>query len=326
MASAWTETALLALGPDEYDFQEYKGSALVVTKGALHSELLASLSKQLSAFANGGGGRLFLGIDDDGAIDGGVPTDLKKGGTRSWLEDVVPGLTDPPIAVFNVHEVLPEGPGSRILPGHAVYVIEIAPSDSAPHQAIDHRYYLRIAGKSRPMGHVHLQDVLRRTRHPQVEMQRVAPFGQAERITTDARGPKVMLGYRAWVENRGRTLAHHVGVELILPRLLVNREVRRRMLEEEKLQLTQRPGTVSFFRYHPNPIFPGQDLAFVRFWVAVHGSNLDLIRSGEAEVQWRIYADDAPVRTGSQRLGQATLVKDAVTWVSRQGGAAPPKP
>ncbi|MCB9680213.1 MAG: ATP-binding protein [Alphaproteobacteria bacterium] len=319
-ASRWNEDAVASLGPDEYDFQEYKGSAwLAAPDGGITADFHLVFSKALSAFANGGGGRIVIGLDDLGRIDGGVPVDLKKGGTRSWLEDVAPGLVDPPLSAFNVHEVTGAGPQSPIRPGHAVYVVEVEPSESAPHQAIDHRYYLRIAGKSRPMGHVHIQDVLRRTHHPQVHLRRVAPYGPEERITTDPRGPKVLISFRAFLENRGHTMAGHVGAEIVLSRPLVNREVRRRTLEAIDVSLTQRPGTVNFFRYHPNPVFPGQDLYFLQFWVAVHAGNLDAVRSGMASIHWRVYADDAPAREGHRALADFAVVRDAVTWLTTQG-------
>lgn len=317
MPTEWTEDDVAALGPDEYDFQEFKGSGWMWLDGHVNPEFHAAFSKQLSAFANGAGGRIVLGVDDEGLIDGGLPVEVKRGGTRSWLEDIVPGLVDPPLGRFNVHEVRPTRPDSAIQPDHAVYVVEVARSDAAPHQAIDHRYYLRIAGKSRPMGHVHVQDVLRRTRHPVVDVRRLAPFGPEERVTTDPRGPKVHVCFRLFVENRGRMLAEHVGAEIVLPRPLVSREVRRRTLEPGDVSHTQRPGTVAFFRYHPNPIFPTQDLFFMQFLVVVHGANLDAVRSGLATVTWRIYADDAPVREGEQPLSDFAVVRDAVSWLER---------
>jgi hypothetical protein len=323
-APEWTEDALTHLGPDEYDFQEFKASAFVWAEGQLSPSVHVDLSKQVSAFANGAGGRIFVGVDDQGVLDGGVPVDVKKGGTRSWLEDVIPGLVEPPLTVFNVHEVLAAGPHSRIRRGCAAYVIEVPSSPSAPHQALDHRYYLRIAGKSRPMGHVHVQDVLRRTTAPQAHLRRIAPFGPGERITTDPRGPKVLIGFRAYVENRGRTLANHVGVELVLPRPVVNREVRERVLRAGDVSLTQRPGVVNFFRYHPNPVFPGQDLVFMGFWVAVHRGNRDAVLSGLARVAWRVYADDAPPREGAQPLVEFAVVRDALAWLAHDAGAAAP--
>src|SRR5687768_13905658 len=155
----WTEAMLAALEPQEHDFQEFKGSLFLADGTTIVSGFIQALSRQLSAFANGAGGRLFLGLDDTGRIDGGIPVDLKGGGTRAWLEDVIPGSVDPPLRRFNVYEVgAPTGlrRRSRIRPNCAVYVIDVPPSEDAPHQAVDHRYYLRIAGKSRPMGHVHV--------------------------------------------------------------------------------------------------------------------------------------------------------------------------
>lgn len=319
---SWTEDDVARLGPDEHDFQEFKGTAWLWDQGQLSPTFPIDLSKQVSAFANGAGGRILLGVDDHGDIDGGVPVDLKKGGTRSWLEDIVPGLVDPALSKFNVHEVPSQGEGSRIRPGCAVYVIEIASSESAPHQSLDHRYYLRIAGKSRPMGHVHVQDVLRRTTHPAVHLRRIAPFGAEQRVTTDPRGPKVLFSFRAYLENTGRTLANHVGCEIVLPRPVVNREARQRTLEAADVSLTQRPGTVNFFRYHPNPVFPSQDLVFVQFWVAVHRGNVDAVRSGAARVRWRIYADDAPVREGEVSLLDFAVVREAVAWIDAGVAAA----
>ena len=319
---AWTEAALQALGPDEYDFQEFKGAGLIHRDGVVLSEFQIHLSKQLSAFANGGGGRIFLGVDDSGRVDGGVPIDLRRGGTRSWLEDIIPGSVDPPLPAFNVHEVLPDGPDSAIHPGCAVYVIEVPSSESAPHQSLDHRYYLRIAGKSRPMGHVHLADVLRRTRHPRLDVTRVDPYGPGERITTDPRGPKVMLCFRVQGRNDGPRLAQHAGIELVLPRALVNRDVRRRMQEEAGATIDQRPGSVSFFRHHPHPIFPSQSVQLLTVWLAVHGGNLDAIVSGQARFAWKVYADDAPARAGSRPVNDTAVVKDAIRWVRQQLPAA----
>lgn len=315
----WTEDTLAGLGPDEYDFQEFKGSAfLVQPDGTIPAAFFPSLSKQLSAFANGAGGRIFLGIDDVGRIDGGVPVDLKGGGTRAWLEDIVPTLTDPPVARFNVVEVRPRPHHSAIRPGCAVYVLDVERSDLAPHQAIDHRYYLRIAGKSRPMGHVHIQDILARTRHPRVAVQRLSPYGPEERITTDPRGPKVMIAWRLYVANHGRRLAHHVGVELAVPRPLVNRDVRARTLDADAISLTQRPGSVHFFRYHPNPVFPGQELFFLQFWTVLHSGNLDAVRQGVARIRHEVYADDAPVRQQEQVLTEYAVVRDGIAWLERR--------
>lgn len=313
-AERWTESMIAGLEPHEHDFQEFKGASwLVADDGGIQSHFLIALSKQVSAFVNGGGGRVFLGVDDRGQIDGGVPTTL-KGGTRAWLEDLVTHSVDPALQRCNVFEVRGETPGSRIRPGHAVYVLDLPSSDEAPHQSKDNRYYLRIAGKSRPMGNVHVHDVLRRTRHPQITLSRLGPYGPADLVTDDPRGPVAFVQLRAILVNSGRNLAHHVGIELVVPRPFAGSEVRRRMREAGEGTYSQTPGEVTFFRYHPTPIFPTQEVYALSTWVAIHRNNLALARAGAA-VGWVVYADDAAPVRGARELRSFQVVQKAVAWL-----------
>ena len=118
---------LEGLPPQEHDYQEFKGGWLLKAPGEMHSDFMFSLSKQVSAFANGSGGRIFLGLDDNGRIDGGVPIMLKGGGTRAWLEDLA-SCVEPKIPQYNVYEVVGTDSSSRIQPGCAVYVIDLPSS------------------------------------------------------------------------------------------------------------------------------------------------------------------------------------------------------
>lgn len=315
---SWTEALLEALDPYEHDFQEFKGSAWLVTDrgGEARSTFLLALSKQVSAFANGAGGRLFIGIDNEGIVDGGVPVDLVAGGTREWLEDMVPHSVDPPLRRCNVFEVrrTPGDSGSRILDRHAVYVIDLPASESAPHQAKDHRYYLRIAGKSRPMGNVHIQDVLRRTRHPQVLLTRLGPYGAPLFDESDPRGPQAFVQLRAFLRNNGRILARHVGLELVVPRPLAGSEVRRRMRENGETHYSQTPSHLTFFRYHPMPVFPSQEAYGASVWLCMHANNRAIVRNG-ATLDWVVYADDAEPVRGSHVLHRFAVVGEALDWL-----------
>ena len=305
---------LRALSPQEHDYVEFKGSAwLVSDDGLVNSEFAHNLSKQVGAFANGAGGRILVGLDDHGRIDGGVPRGLRSG-CRAWLEDLVPNAVEPPLRSCNVFEVVSEGPESSIRPGCAVYVLDIAASEQAPHQSKDNRYYLRIAGKSRPMGNVHVHDVLRRTRHPQITLSRLGPYGPADLVTDDPRGPVAFVQLRAILVNSGRNLAHHVGIELVVPRPFAGSEVRRRMREAGEGTYSQTPGEVTFFRYHPTPIFPTQEVYALSTWVAIHRNNLALARAGAA-VGWVVYADDAAPVRGARELRSFQVVQKAVAWL-----------
>jgi Putative DNA-binding domain len=311
----WTESMLEALEPHEHDFQEFKGSTwLLAEDGYVQPHFLVALSKQVSAFVNGAGGRVFIGLDDRGRVDGGVPTTL-KGGTRAWLEDLVSACVDPPLRKCNVFEVGPSSAGSNIRPGCAVYVLDLASSDSAPHQSKDNRYYLRIAGKSRPMGTVHVNDVLRRTRHPQLSLSRIGPYGDADLVTSDPRGPIAFVQLRAFLANTGRTLAHHVGVELVVPRPFAGSHVRARMRDVGEAVYSQTPGEVTFFRYHPTPVFPSQEVYAISAWVSLHQNNLALARAG-ASIGWVIYADDAEPVRGARELRSFQVVQKGLAWLS----------
>ena len=119
-------------------------------------------------------------------------------------------------------------------------------------------------------------------------------------------------------------MAQHVGVEVVLPRPLVGREVRGRILEPGDIHYTQRRSDVAFFRNHPNPVFPGQELFFLMFWVGLHHSNLSFIQSG-ASVGWRIWADDARVVEGSQELRHFSAIRRAIAMLHGKNDLATDK-
>ena len=99
------------------------------------------------------------------------------------------------------------------------------------------------------------------------------------------------------------------------------REARRRNTAGDGVHYTQTPGQITFFRYHPVPLFPGQEIFFLHVWIGIHGRNLDLLRSGRARLTWRVYADDAVPRMDEVDLADFGVVQRAVSWVeARQGG------
>ena len=60
---SWTESMIEALEPHEHDFQEFKGTGwLLKAPGEVQPDFMYFLSKQVSAFVNGSGGLLFIGI------------------------------------------------------------------------------------------------------------------------------------------------------------------------------------------------------------------------------------------------------------------------
>ena len=327
LSQTWSIRRLHGLDPHEHDFQEFKSSEWLSSGSDIQSDFLMLLSKQVSAFTNGAGGLLIIGMRDDGSLDQGVNTQL-KGGTREWLEDVVSSSVTPLLKQFNVFEVVVESEEKQELdsdPDHddqhmltqAIYIIDLPRSAEAPHQAKDHRYYLRVAGKSRPMSHLHLEDVIRRTSLPKVTLSKFGHFGEPEPDHHDQRGPRCFVMLRTFIHNDGRVMAKHVGVELTLPRAFIGKEVRRRMDELNQTHYTQRPGHSSFFRYHPTPLFPTQEVFALCIWVCVHRNNMNALKS-DAKLLWSVYADDSIPSSGELDLISFPAIRQAMEWVESQ--------
>ncbi len=167
----WDEAYILSL-PKENNVIERKGSKkLDLRAGADENGVLDELAKQLSAFANTGGGKLIYGLKDDGTVDsGGVSTQVKNG-TKEWLERRIPEITDYEILGFNVHEFEPKSPGSQIQHGKAIYIVDVPDSDRAPHQSTrDMKYYVRLGSQSLPASHKLIEDIRNRQKHPNVSL------------------------------------------------------------------------------------------------------------------------------------------------------------
>ena len=323
----WTLALLYELEIGEHDFQEFKSSQwLVRDESELSSDFPHLLSKQLSAFANAVGGQLFIGIDDSGVIDGGVSTQL-RGGTREWLEDVISTALTPSLSAFNVNEVgrieselisdqlkdqTKQYVSGSLKVGHAVYVIDIPASNDGPHQAKDRRYYIRVAGKTRQMGHAQLSERFMRLQMAQVELSRFDPYGQLEwHIEEEQKRALLML--RVGLINNGRRLARHVGLEITVPRPFAGKEVRRRMQLLKETHYTQRPNELSFFRYLPVPLFPSQEVYALCIWISLSEEVLSLAL--QDMISWTIYADDAIPKQGKIPLTEFTSVRQALDLI-----------
>lgn len=163
----WTESRVLDLPLGEDDRFERKGAEYVAKK-----DFDQELGKQLSAFANIGGGTIFLGIDNRGVIDG-VPRlrEGKKEPLRDWLEQRVPQLTDYPLPRFRVQEVVPSKDGTTIPPDRVVIAIDVYESLVAPHQVPGTgAYYWRSSGRSIPAPHYFLDAVRNRPHNAVLEI------------------------------------------------------------------------------------------------------------------------------------------------------------
>jgi len=177
--SLWDLDYVRGLPVGEFDWIDFKHSRWID-----NGKFLDELSEYVSAFANYDGGFLVLGIRNPHGgkpleLDGGVDLNKKGGkqGLKSWLEDIIPNLTDPPIPKLNIH-VITDPAGISFSTGWGLIVIHIPPSDAAPHQAKDKKYYNRIGSKLSAIGHRAVLDILNRKRNPIVKTEIYVNFNQ----------------------------------------------------------------------------------------------------------------------------------------------------
>lgn len=121
---------------------------------AKNEKIFDSLSKELTAFANAGGGVLIIGVAEDSErciAEIESITDAKH--TDAWIEDGVLPRVSPPMAM-TIQEVQVDD--SKLI------VIDVPPSPTAPHQASDKRYYARRLYRVDPLLSFEIDDIRRR--------------------------------------------------------------------------------------------------------------------------------------------------------------------
>jgi len=107
------------------------------------------LPKAASAFWNSGGGAIFLGVGDDGVVDGGLP--LLKGteDIRDWLDKTVSNFTPNAKYFIRIYESA-DAPGHNISPGRCVAGIYFCRCPTAPIMGPKSKYYIRAGARSEP--------------------------------------------------------------------------------------------------------------------------------------------------------------------------------
>lgn len=161
-----TTDLLLEHIPDSEDNRsEYKAEGLMEDDNKFKNKI----GKQVSAFANSGGGHIILGLSDDRKWQV-IPDQRGSTSTKDWLARVVADSVDYPLQSFNLHRVPHTGDATK-----AVYVIEIRDSPATPHQnRADKIYYRRIDGHSDRSEHFYTELLRNRFTKAILEIERMA--------------------------------------------------------------------------------------------------------------------------------------------------------
>ncbi|TWU66844.1 Divergent AAA domain protein [Crateriforma conspicua] len=193
--------------PDAEDSRwELKSASLLEpqNKGDFKKEL----GKQVSAFANSGGGNIVFGITDGSRALEACPITVGRQPMEDYLSTMVEQSVDYPLRCFQVHRI-----GFRNNENSAIFVIQIDDSPAAPHQAKGEcQYYYRIPGHSKPAPHFHLE--LLRSRETKCIVDPQVSFVDWDMPWIMLKGRTMSFKFIVLVQNQASFVAMPVGVSL----------------------------------------------------------------------------------------------------------------
>jgi hypothetical protein len=297
----WDVAYVLGLPGGEQDRLERKGTrALDINLDAVDpNRVRTELSVNVSAMANTGGGQIVYGLSDQGAIDAGGISKNIRGGTKEWLEDIIPHAVEYSLKGFAVYE-LPEVAGfTHCDPGKAVFVIDVPDSDEAPHQALDGKYYGRVGGKSRPLPHRLVMDIVNRRKYPVIEPT-FAWSRDKGRSTSDRHRYQLQIT----LTNHGPIRALNYLLQVKIPKAVPAEDPHIHGVTSEE----QEGIRYVVFEYADRPgfiLFPGHTVdVLTGLGYSLDRDVYNRIRSDDLELRWKTFADDMPPRHGSVRFAE----------------------
>ncbi|MEX2492733.1 MAG: ATP-binding protein [Nitrospirales bacterium] len=275
------------------------------------------ISKNVSSFANAGGGIIVYGICENGEnhlperLDEGVdPVEFQK----EWLEQVIQGQIIPRIGGIHINQVSLDLSSPR----KVAYVVTIPQGETA-HQASDNKYYKRFNFNSVPMEHYEILDVLNRNRYPNV----IPTF----EIPSDYEETSKKRSFRVFLENKGSVSAKTISLTVYwpcdfgfsqnvygaAPAWQIKKSLYNGALIECSVYLKDR---VLF----PEEKAPLNDLlppSFAHLYFHAFGRHsptaerfLNLFRESELGFRWKIFADDMPPKSGDVLFNEIFQERD----------------
>lgn len=215
----WTEEELndLVASQRKEDWHvEYKSSDLLANENLSIKEL----TKAVSAFNNGDGGVIVIGVREAKIGRLTYPEELDSGALSSefsttWLVQVIQGNIDPVIADLRVKQV----PLSGDRQGRGAFVIYV-PAGKRAVQASDLRYYQRIEDQSIPMKGFQIRDVNNRAEGADLWLSLAFHSGHDGRLIPEGKGLTKQIVFNVVARNMSDVVA-----ELAMFRILAPKEL-----------------------------------------------------------------------------------------------------
>jgi hypothetical protein len=223
----WTEDDILAMitdGVQESITLDYKAcGAIRLTPSADRDHTRTEMSKDVSAFANAGGGKIIYGVTERGHLPGDIDDGYEPNRpSREWFDQIISTTIEPRIDGITIKQI----PLSGAKAGKVIYVVDIPQSRRAPHMALDHRYYKRTNDRCVMMHDYEVRDVMRRQEAPDLRIEFRLPSGEVRypqdvqqpmsnpieltvHLLNDALVPAEYIGIRLYFDTRVQVLGYN---------------------------------------------------------------------------------------------------------------------
>jgi hypothetical protein len=297
----------------------YNAKKSITTIDGLKLRLKQIITQYLSAFANGNGGAIVFGINDDGKFDSNQ-IELAPFGPKTslldWISNVARSSIQPPIESLDSYFLTNEK-------NLTVLLVSAGRSEIAPHQcALTKQYFVRSGSSTEAALHWQIEEIRNRKVKPKLELSLEL---RPKTTSVDAREQainSITFNAHLTVKNVGTVMASKWGFS-------IETHFGNLDLPEPSFKCVQNAslskGNKKYY-YSNSPCFPSQELNFVAYlkapvrikaknefgeailqglgWYELNKiddnwkrtSNGTGIDTGEAYIlQFQIFADDAPV-------------------------------
>ncbi|TFW05581.1 hypothetical protein E4K72_11110 [Oxalobacteraceae bacterium OM1] len=279
----------------ESQFIEFKrGQALdEIDKSQIKEEIV----RDVSAFANAGGGTIIYGLDEDRSSSPAVACALSavtnpKADTLRLTSIIRSGM-EPVFNAFDVREI-PVPAGGKII------VIDIEKAETAHQCKADHKYYHRSGPSRTPMYDHQIRDVMNRRTSPVVRL-------HTELHTVQRHSNAHVYDLRIALSNEGQRTANLWALDMALPPGLRVEHAGSILVAKPSLAPypSHRVWEYSCDRGTTNKravLLPGQvllmdsDNGYPQVLLKVTDENYPRIHSERSPLVFRLYVDDCPMQ------------------------------
>lgn len=275
------------------------------------------IAKDVSAMANASGGVIIYGIKEYNAKEKKhLPesiTPIKRAEfSKERLEQIISSNISPKIEGITIHPI-------PINESEVVYVVEVLQSQTAHQSMKDYLYYRRYNFQILPMQDYEIRDVMNRLKYPKIQMDfeivkhsYVTSLIQ-EGLNVPGTHQRTTLTLKVRPHNIGSKYAHYINYFLEIPisALDDNEANHFKLIDEFTVQYygenTHRDvvdvnhsgfgsPTIKYGPSRFDPVLPGLKGRAEEILLS------DDIILGEHEIKWSVYADNAPVNSGSIKM------------------------